>query len=122
MGFDVRRVDRHRADPASGAGQRIEDIRPDALSAPAVEAIIDRRVRAVVWRTISPPRTTSQHMQDATDDAPIIDPVRAAPATRHQRLNPFPFRIGKPIQLSRHQSLHQIGNLESHLRARWNLY
>jgi hypothetical protein len=44
-------------------------------------------------------------MHYAADDAPIIDPVRAAPASRQQWLDPLPIRVVQPIELLPHQGL-----------------
>jgi hypothetical protein len=44
-------------------------------------------------------------VHDAADHAAVIDSVRAFTTSRQQRLNPLPFRIGKPINLLCHPSL-----------------
>lgn len=105
MDFDVRAVDRHGPDHAGRAGQRVKDGGPDALAAPPIEAVVDRRVGTVVGRAIAPAGARTQHMHDPADDSAIVDTVRTTPATRHQRLNPLPFRIAKPIELLPHQGL-----------------
>jgi len=105
MDFDVRAVDRHRPDHAGRACQRVKDIGPDALPAPAIEAVIDRGVGAVVRRAIPPPRAGAQHVHDPADDPAIIDAMRATPATRHQPFNSLPFRVAQPIELLPHQDL-----------------
>jgi hypothetical protein len=46
------------------------------LAAPAVEAIVDRRVRAIDRRAVPPGRARAQHMDNAADDPAIIDTVR----------------------------------------------
>jgi hypothetical protein len=40
---------------------------------------------------------------NAMSPAPVINAMSPAPATRHQRLDPLPIRIGKPIELLLHQ-------------------
>src|ERR1700733_5423868 len=97
MGLDVRAVDRHGSDHASRAGQRVKDVGPNALVAPTIEAVVDRRVGAVVGWAIPPPRTRTQHVHDPADDPAIIDAMRAAPAAWRQRLNPRPLRVTPPI-------------------------
>src|SRR5271154_1318897 len=105
MDLDVRAVDRHGPDHAGRARQRIKDIGPDALSAPTIEAVVDRRVGAISQRAIPPAPARTQHVHDPADDPAIIDPMRAAPATRHQRFNPLPLRIAQPIELLPHEGL-----------------
>src|SRR5579863_1342257 len=105
MDFDVRAVDRHGPNHAGRAGQRVKDGSPDALAAPPIEAVVDRRVRSIVGRAIAPARTRTQHVHDPADDSSIVDTARATPATGHQRLNPLPFRIAQPIELLPHQGL-----------------
>jgi hypothetical protein len=105
MDFDVRAVDRHGPNHAGRAGQRVKDGSPDALAAPSIEAVVDRRVRSIVGRAIAPARARTQHVHDPADDSSIVDTVRAAPATWHQRFNPLPFRITQPIKLLPHQGL-----------------
>jgi hypothetical protein len=68
------------------------------------------------WRAEFP------ELLNPADDATIIDPMGAASATRHQGLDPFPLRIGKPIELRLHQGLHRTGNIESQLSPSWNPY
>src|ERR1700691_2095822 len=93
------------SDHAGRAGQRVKDVGPNALAAPTIEAVVNRRVGAVVGRAIPPPRTRTQHVHDPTDDPAIIDAMRAAPAAWHQRLNPRPLRVTQPIELLPHQGL-----------------
>ena len=54
MDLDVGAVDRHGPDHAGRAGQRVKDVGPDALAAPAIEAVVDRRIGAIVGRAIPP--------------------------------------------------------------------
>lgn len=122
MGFDVGRVDRSRSIHARRARQGIKDIGPDALTAPAIEAIVDRRVRPVDFRAITPAGPTTQHVDDTADHPAIIDPMRPAAPSRQQRLDPLPLRIAQPINLLRHSSLPNQGKLESHSLAPGNPY
>ena len=72
-----------RSERPGGSGQRIKDISPDPLTAPAIEAIVDRRVRPIDFRTITPARPTSQHVNNPADHAAIIDPM--SPFAQTQR-------------------------------------
>jgi len=105
MDLDVRAVDRHGPDHAGRAGQRVKDGGPDTLAAPTIEAVVNRRVGTVLGRAIAPARPRPQHVHDPADDPTIVDTVRAASATRHQRFNPLPLRIAQPIKLPSHQGL-----------------
>ncbi len=81
---------------------------PNALPAPAVEPVVDGRVGAVLGRAITPAPSRPQHVQDAADYPPIVDPMRSAVSARQQRLNASPFRLAYPIKLLRHPSLHRL--------------
>ena len=105
MNLDVSAVDRHGPDHAGGACQRIKDIGQDALPAPTIEAVVDRRIGTIVGRAIPPTPALAQHVHDPADDPAIIDAMRTASATRHQRFNPPPLRFAQPIQLLPHQGL-----------------
>src|SRR6185437_341708 len=78
MSFDVRAVDRREPVNAAMPGQRLENGKPPALAAPAIEAVVDGRVRPVGHRTVAPARPGTQHMHDPADYPTIIDPMRAA--------------------------------------------
>src|SRR5580692_6453387 len=122
MDLDMRGVDRHGSDHAGRPGQCVKNIGPDALAAPTIEAVVDRRVGTIIGRTIPPTRTRAQHVHDTTDDPAVVDAMRPAPAARHQRLNPSPLRIAQPIELLPHQGPPRFGSLESQLKPRWNPY
>jgi hypothetical protein len=49
--FSLGTFDGHRADNADLTGQALDHRKPDALSAPTVEAVINCRVRPVLRRT-----------------------------------------------------------------------
>src|SRR5438067_96138 len=65
---------------------------------PAIEAIVDGRVRAVFTRTIAPSRTRLQHVNDAADDAPIVVPFRPRQSRRQMRFDTRPLSIIQPKQ------------------------
>lgn len=94
--LDVRAVDRRQAVNAAVTGQRLEDVEPQPLPAPAIEPVVDRRVGPVGRRAVTSPRAGAQHVHDAADHPPVIDPPRPTPAARQQRLDPRPFRIAQP--------------------------
>src|SRR5688572_8128946 len=105
MRFDVRAVDRCRADHTACAGQRFEYPQPDPLAAPAIEPVIDRRVRTVLDWAVAPAPTRVQHVHNAADHTTVVHPMRAAPAAWQQRLDASKIRLAEPVQL-RHPSPH----------------
>src|ERR1700730_1297888 len=117
--LDVRAVDCCRAVDAAVTGQRLENLKPQPLPAPAIEAVVDRRVRAIGSRTIAPPRARAQHVHDPADNAPIINPMRTASTARQQRLDPSPLRIAQPRN-PLHRKLPVVWKLESHLAPEGN--
>src|SRR3954454_6285129 len=114
----MRAVDRGRAKETCAAGERLEDVQPNALPAPTIEAVVDRRIGAVFRGAITPARTRTQHVNDAADHPPVIDPVRTAAATRKQRLDPLPFLVSQPVKLLPHQGPLRFGSLESQFHLR----
>ena len=93
------------------SGQLVEVRFPDTLFAPTVEAIVDRRVWPIFWRTVAPACAGPQHVQNPTDHAAIIDPMGAATTARQQRFNASPLLIAKPIKLLSHQGPPLSGSL-----------
>src|SRR6185437_16563761 len=122
MDFDVSRIDGGRSVHPGGSRQRIKDIGPDPLTAPAIEAIIDRRVRSVDFRAITPARPTSEHIDDPADHTAIVDAMSPFPPPWQQRFYPPPFRIAEPVDLLCHSSLPSAEKLESQSLFRWNPY
>jgi len=118
MCFDVRAVDRHRARDVTLTRRRNEDVVPYPLAAPPIEAIVDRRVRAIGSRTVTPTRPRPQHVQNAADHPAIINPMSPTPTTRQQPLYPRPLHIAQPIKCH-HSSLHAL-KLESHPHVKEN--
>jgi len=55
--------------------QRIEQALPNAAVRPAMKAIVDRRGGTVDRRTILPPTSDFQDMDDPAQHPPIIDPT-----------------------------------------------
>ena len=103
--LDMGSVDGDCPRDTAMAGQGLEQPQPDALTPPAVEAVLDRRIGAVLERAITPTRTALQHVHDARDDATIINTMRALASAWKQRLDPGPLHIAQPGQLPLHQVL-----------------
>ena len=96
MRLDVCRIDHLRLARSTSNGKLPEEFLPDAPSSPPREAIVDRRVRTVLRRTILPPTATPQHMQDAADHPPIVRPFLAAHVGRQMRLDLLPLMVVEP--------------------------
>ena len=75
-----------------------------ALAAPADEAIVDRLVRAVTGRHITPAQPVPVHEDKAAHDPPIINP-RNAVRQRKMGLNPAHLRLAQQPQLRQRQHL-----------------
>src|SRR5262245_30018712 len=85
------------------AGHRRIDFLPYALARPAVEAIVDGRAGTVIRRAVAPASAAAQHMNDAAQDTPVIDPRRTA-VMRQKRLDPRPLLIIQPEQSAHSES------------------
>src|SRR5262245_9027397 len=120
--FDVGTIDgRWSYDPGL-AGQSLEYLEPETLSAPAVEAVVNRRVGAVFRRTIPPARARPQHVYDPADHPPVVHPMRTTPSTRQQRFKALPLRLAQPVKLLAHQGLLESETLESRFSPHENPY
>jgi len=115
MRFDVRTIDGDWSDDPGLAGQSLEYLEPEALSAPAVEAVVNRRVGTVFRRTIPPASSRPQHVYDPADHPAIVHPMCATPSARQQRLKALPFHLAQPVKLLAHQGLLQLETLNHDL-------
>jgi hypothetical protein len=111
VGLDMGSVDRRGPVDPARSGQRLEDREPHALKAPAVVAVIDRGVGAIGRRTVPPARACPQHVDDAADHSPVVDPSRPATATRQQRFDLRPLPVVQPVKVLPHQGLHHLDAL-----------
>ena len=55
---------------------------PDPSLAPAIEAIVGRRIGTISLRHVPPRRACAQHPEDAVEDAPIFRRLDATPLCR----------------------------------------
>lgn len=85
-GLDVAAVDLPGLGKPAFLGQSHQDAGPDAPPTPPVPAIIDRRRRAVFRKAIGTAATALEHVTDARDNPPIIDPSRSRLVLRQARL------------------------------------
>lgn len=93
MRFDMRAVDHLCRGRSAALGKGPEQALPDATLCPSRKAVIDRRVRAVLLRTILPAAAALQHVHDAADDPPVIDPLLAPNVGRQVRLDARPLLV-----------------------------
>ena len=102
MSFDRGRVERQRDGIFAGLGQRFKDGAPSPALGPAVEAIVDSRVRAVFTRAVAPSRTRLQHVNDPADNAAVVVPLRSRQSRRQMRLDTCPLPVVQPKQTRAH--------------------
>jgi hypothetical protein len=77
VSFDRCRVEREHHGILARFSQGFKDCAPSAALGPAIEAIVDRGVRAVFARTIAPSGAGLQHVNDAAEDAADRRPDQA---------------------------------------------
>ena len=82
--------------PGQGLRQGPERVLPMAVPGPSVIAVVDRRRGAVRRRTVPPPATRLQDMNDAADDPPVILAPLARRVGGKMRLDRRPLLIRKP--------------------------
>ena len=77
----------------SAARERMKQPLPDPAFSPSEKTIIDGRRRIILGRKITPPAPCPQHVQDAANHLPVINPFLAAHVSRQGRLYPDPLLI-----------------------------
>lgn len=115
MSFDRGRVERQSDSIFAGLGQRFKDGAPSPALGPAVETIVDGRVRAVFTRAVAPSRTRLQHVNDPADNAAVVVPLRSRQSRRQMRLDTCPLPVVQPKQTRAHPLAP-----ESKTRGQWN--
>ena len=83
---------------------------PDARFAPAIEAIVGSRVRAITLRQIAPGRPSSQHPKNAVHHAPVVQSLGSRTPSRQNRFDHAPLEIRKVVA---HDASSAVGELES---------
>src|SRR6516165_3320653 len=111
----MRGVDHLRVTGSSVSSELAEQVLPDAAPRPANKAVIDRGRRTIFGRAIAPAATALQHMHDATDDAPIVNPLDASHVRRQTRPNALPLLIAQPKQVPPHDP-----DPPKRIRSAWN--
>jgi hypothetical protein len=100
--LDVSAVSGRRALHATRSSQGVENVLPDALLRPAVEAVVDRRIGAVDPRAVAPSRARAHHSHDPRDDPTVIHAMCAPPTHQQIQLDPKPPILAQPIQIPPH--------------------
>lgn len=78
MRFDMGGIDGELVGrPRQRRRQFGEHVLPYALLGPSIVAIVNGRGRTVLGRAVLPATTGLQHMDDAADHAPVINPPTA---------------------------------------------
>src|SRR5438552_14114720 len=93
MRFDRGGVDGQSYAILAAAGERFKDRLPMSALGPAIEPIIDRRVRTVVGRAIAPARAALKHVNDTTDNASIVIARRSGLVRWQMRFYPSPLLV-----------------------------
>ena len=102
MRLDVRGIDHLRPGRAPPIGKLAKQSFPHAAPRPAHEAIVDRRQRAVLRRTIAPSAAALRHMQDTADDPPVIDTGLPAHVGLQERGDLLPLMVIQSKQVASH--------------------
>jgi hypothetical protein len=90
-----RGIDEDLGRRTAGLRESLEQTDPDALGRPTHIAVVKRFFRSVFRRRVGPASARFQHMNNAADDAQIIDTRLAARVGRKMRRNPRKLRVGK---------------------------
>ena len=88
----------------TAAGERFKDRPPMSAPGPAIKAIVDRRVRTIVGRTIAPACAALEHVNDTADDASIVIALRSGLVRWQMRFYLSPLLVIEPEQSFAHRS------------------
>jgi hypothetical protein len=113
MSFDRGRVEGQYKFIFARLGQGFKYGAPSSALGPTIEAIVDRRVRAVFARAIAPSRPRLQHVNDAADDAPIVIPLRPRQPRRKMGSDTRPLPVTQPKQTAPHSLAPRIKNTQA---------
>jgi hypothetical protein len=104
MRLDRCGIDRQGHTVLAAISQRVEDRLPTPTLRPAIEAIVDGRVRTIFGWAIAPACTRLEHMHDAADDASIVVARRPGEICRQVRRYPRPLPVAQPKQSFSHRT------------------
>jgi len=100
---NVAGIDGRGMDKNALIDQRLKDVGPNASAGPPVEAVVDRRRRAVFDRAVLPSASRLDDMENAADDTTVIDTPCARLVLRQVRLDRRPGFIIKPEKIAHHR-------------------
>ena len=116
MSLHRRGIDQHVRRRPARRGQGVEHLGQNAFGRPPHEATIERLARAVDGRGIDPASAGLQHMDDAADDAAIVDPRIAARIRRQVRHEPRKLFLAQPKPIV-HRTTPAVWERETHRAA-----
>jgi hypothetical protein len=87
VGFHGRRVEKNLVRRAVGLRERLKQTDPHALGCPTHIAIVEGFPRTLFARRVDPAAARLQNVNDAADDATIVDPRLAARVSREMRFD-----------------------------------
>src|SRR5690606_21939321 len=93
---------------------------PYSARRPTMEAVVDCRWRPVAGRTVLPPTTRAQHVNDATDDPAVIRAMSAGLVGWQMRNDHRPGLVVKPEIPAHHRLQHAAAHRESDLIRLFN--
>jgi hypothetical protein len=104
MCFDRGGVDGQSHAVLAAAGERFKDRLPMSALSPAIETIVDRRIRTVVGWAIAPACAALKHMNDTADNASIVIARRTSLVHWQMRLYLSPLLVVEPEKSFAHRS------------------
>ena len=88
----------------AAAGERLKGRLPMSALGPAIEPVVDRRVRTKVRRAIAPARATLKHVNDTADNASIVTARGPCLVRWQMRLYLSPLPVAKLEKSFAHRS------------------
>ena len=103
MRLHRRGVDENFARWSAGLRERVKQVDLDAFGGPADITIVERFLRPVFPRRVDPATARFEHMHDAADDAPVVDPRVAPRISGKMRRNLRKLNVRQPELLENHR-------------------
>ena len=124
MSIDRCAVERQHKRTTTGLGQRLENCPPSISFGPTIEAIVDCRIRTVIARAIALASARLHHMNDATEDAPVIVALGSLQSTRQMRRHASPLLLSRspprlPASRAAPADAHPVPSVRNRERRIW---
>src|SRR3954462_12726514 len=103
MSLDCRTVDEELCRRTARSRKRVEEVHPQTLRGPSNIAIVEGLAGTINARRVDPASARLQHMHDAADPPPIVDPRLAPRAGRQMRCDPRELLIRQPEMIATHR-------------------